>query len=246
MSSAPAASGPVLALHDASVSTRDKAIFDHLDLDVEPGDFIVILGPNGAGKTTLFRVILGLQELDHGTVTVLGGPAHRGDRRIGYVPQQRIIPRGTPLTGRDLVTLGRTGTRFGLPVLRRGDRDAVDRAIAAVGGESLARRPIGDLSGGEQQRLRVAQAIVDEPAILLLDEPLSSLDVSHKRAIVDLAIAQQRRGAAVLFISHDVAPVLGVANRALVIHGDGTHWLGAPADIQHPDLHDHPHHAEHE
>ncbi|MBN9177473.1 MAG: ATP-binding cassette domain-containing protein [Microbacterium sp.] len=246
MSAAPDPTGPVLELADAAISTRDKPIFDHLDLSVAPGDFIVILGPNGAGKTTLFRAILGLDHLDRGSVRVLGEPARRGDRRIGYVPQQRIIPRGAPLTGRDLVTLGRTGTRFGLPLLRRGDKAAIDKAIAAVGGEHLARRPIGDLSGGEQQRLRVAQAIVDEPAILLLDEPLSSLDVAHKQGIVDLAIAQQRRGAAVLFISHDVAPVIEVANRALVIRGDGTHWLGAPEDIEHADLHDHPHHAEHE
>lgn len=244
MSSTAGPGGPVLELHDAAVSTRDKPIFEHLELSVAPGEFLVILGPNGAGKTTLFRLILGLERLDRGTIDVLGAPVRRGDRRIGYVPQQRIIPRGTPLTGRDLVTLGRTGARFGLPLVRRDDRVAIDRAIAAVDGQSLARHPAGDLSGGEQQRLRVAQAIVDEPALLLLDEPLSSLDLAHKRDIVGLAAAQQRRGAAVLFISHDLEPLAGVATRALVLRGDGTHWLGDPADIEHADLHDHPHHLE--
>ncbi len=244
MTSAAGSTNPVLELRDAAFHTRDKPIFDHLDLVVRPGEFVVIIGPNGAGKTTLFRLILGLDQLADGDIRVLREPVRRGDRRIGYVPQQRIVARGTPLTGRDLVTLGRTGTRFGLPFVRRDDRAAIDRAITAVDGHALVRRALGDLSGGEQQRLRVAQAIVDDPALLLLDEPLSSLDTAHKQGIVDLAIAQQHRGATVLFISHDLEPVLHAATRALVIRGDGRHWLGRPADIDRADLHDHPHHSD--
>ena len=235
---------PVLEIRDAEIRTRDRLILEHLDLTVNAGEFLAVLGPNGAGKTTLFRAILGLEPLERGEVRVLGAPARRGDQRIGYVPQQRMFPRGTPLTGRGLVTLGRSGTRFGLPFSGAKDRAAVRQAIEAVGGERLARRPIGELSGGEQQRLRIAQAIVDDPAMLLLDEPLSSLDAEHRGDIVELAVEQQRRGAAILFITHDLDPVVGVAHRALIIRGDGSYWLGDPANARSADLHDHPHHLD--
>jgi len=235
---------PVLEIRDAEIRTRDRRILDHLDLVVDRGEFVAVLGPNGAGKTTLFRAILGLEPLEHGDVRIVGEPVRRGDSRIGYVPQQRMFPRGTPLTGRDLVTLGRTGTRYGLPFTAAKDRAAVRRAIEEVGGTALARRPIGELSGGEQQRLRIAQAIVGDPVLLLLDEPLSSLDTEHRGGIVELAAAQQARGVAVLFITHDLEPVLGVAQRALVIRGDGTYWLGDPANARSADLHDHPHHLD--
>ncbi|HWK19344.1 MAG TPA: ABC transporter ATP-binding protein [Microbacteriaceae bacterium] len=222
--------GPVLELEDAALRVRGRTLFAGLDLQVHPGELIAILGPNGAGKTSLFRAILGLERLATGRVRVLGRPAQRGDHRIGYVPQQRVWGRGTPMIGRDLVTLGRTGARWGLPVTSREDREAVARAIWAVRAESLAARPMGDLSGGEQQRLRIAQAIVDEPSLLLLDEPLSSLDLGNQAEIIGLADRERERGAAVLFIAHDINPVLGHVDRVLYL-AHGRHRLGTPGEV---------------
>jgi len=207
-----------------------RDLWTDLDLEVAPGELIAILGPNGAGKTTLFRAILGAQPLSAGEIRLLGDPVRRGDRRIGAVPQQRIFPASVPMLGRDLVTLGRTGTRLGLPITRRADRDAVTAAIEAAGATALADRPIGSLSGGEQQRLRLAQAIVDEPALLLADEPLSSLDLGHQRAIVELIDAQRARGTAVLFIAHDVNPILASVDRILYLAPAG-HRIGTSAEV---------------
>lgn len=222
--------GPVLELEDAALRVRGRTLFAGLDLMIQPGELVAILGPNGAGKTSLFRAILGLERLATGRVKVLGRPAQRGDRRIGYVPQQRVWGRGTPMLGRDLVTLGRTGARWGLPITSRQDREAVARAIWAVRAESLAARPIGDLSGGEQQRLRIAQAIVDEPSLLLLDEPLSSLDLGNQAEIISLADRERERGAAVMFIAHDINPVLGRVDRVLYL-AQGRHRLGTSDEV---------------
>jgi len=221
---------PILEIRDAALRVRGRTLFAGLDLTVQPGEFLAILGPNGAGKTSLFRAILGLEAFATGDARVLGRPVHRGDHRIGYVPQQRIWPRGMPMLGKDLVMLGRNGSRFGPPLTSKADREAVAKAIWSVRAESLAARPVGDLSGGEQQRLRIAQAIVDEPALLLLDEPLSSLDLGHQGDIVGAVNRERDRGAAVLFITHDVNPVLDHVDRILYLAG-GQHRLGTPDEV---------------
>ena len=227
--------GPTLEVEHAALRVRGRTLFAGLDLRLERGELVAILGPNGAGKTSLFRAILGTEQLATGSIRMLGEPVRRGDRRIGYVPQQRIWPRGMPMLGKDLVLLGRNGSRFGLPFASRRDRDAVDRAIWSVRAEALANRPVGDLSGGEQQRLRIAQAIVDEPELLLLDEPLSSLDIASQRGIVELANEQRERGAAVLFIAHDVNPILDSVDRILYL-AHGEHRLGTVDDVLRTDV----------
>ncbi|OJX64121.1 MAG: hypothetical protein BGO95_02460 [Micrococcales bacterium 73-13] len=221
---------PVLTTHDASLRVRGRTLFAGLDLSVDAGELVAVLGPNGSGKTSLFRAILGLERLATGSIELLGEPARRGDRRIGYVPQQRIWPRGMPMLGRDLVMMGRTGARFGIPVAGRADREAVARAIWSVRAESLAHRPVGDLSGGEQQRLRIAQAIVDEPRLLLLDEPLSSLDLRNQGEIVELVDRLRESGTAVLFIAHDVNPILGSVGR-IVYLAQGRHRVGTVDEV---------------
>jgi len=221
---------PVLELRDAALRVRGRTLFAGLDLTVRAGEFVAILGPNGAGKTSLFRAILGLEPFATGDARVLGEPIRRGDRRIGYVPQQRIWPRGMPMLGKDLVMLGRSGSRFGPPIISRSDREAVAKAIWSVRAEALANRPVGDLSGGEQQRLRIAQAIVDEPALLLLDEPLSSLDLGHQGDIIEAVNRERERGAAVLFITHDANPVLDHVDRILYLAG-GRHRLGTVDEV---------------
>ena len=206
---------PPLRIAGAALRRGDRDLWSGLDLEVAPGELIAVLGPSGSGKTTLLRAILGLEPLSAGTIEVLGQPVHgKGSRRIGYIPQQRPLPRDTSLRGRDLVTLGVDGHRFGLPIPRRGDRARVDALLAAVGAEAFADKPVGVLSGGEQQRLRVGQALADDPRLLLCDEPLTSLDLANQQAVIGL-IDRHRRdtGAAVLLVTHDINPLLGKVDR---------------------------------
>lgn len=222
---------PALEIHEGALSFGGRALWRALDLSVAPGEFLAVLGANGSGKTSLLRTILGQQPLDSGTISVGGSPVRRGDRRIGYIPQQRIVAPGTPLRGRDLVTLGVNGHRFGLPITSAVDRARVDAAIAAVGATEYAEQPMGTLSGGEQQRLRVAQATASDPLLLLADEPLTSLDLAHQRGVADL-IDQQRRenDTAVVFVTHDVNPVLGMVDRVLYL-AQGRFTVGTPDEV---------------
>ena len=212
---------PVLSIRGGALGFGDRLLWSDLDLDVLPGEFIAVLGANGTGKTSLLRAMLGEQQLDAGEVLVDGHPAHRGHRRIGYIPQQKIVAPGTPLRGRDLVMLGVNGQRYGPPITRRADRERVDALLASVGASAYADQPLGSLSGGEQQRLRVAQALADDPALLLCDEPLRSLDLQHQRGVSELIDGRRRaHGTAVVFVTHDVNPVLEMVDRVLYLaHG---------------------------
>lgn len=221
-----------LEIRGAGLRRGGRQLWSGLDLSVEPGELIAVLGPSGSGKTTLLRAILGLDRLSEGEVVALGEPVRRaGNRRIGYVPQQRPLPRDTALRGRDLVALGVDGHRFGLPFPRRGDRARIDELVTAVGGADFAGRPVGQLSGGEQQRLRVGQALADDPRLLLCDEPLTSLDLANQQAVVALIDRHRREtGAAVLLVTHDINPVLGKVDRILYI-ANGRFTLGTPDDV---------------
>lgn len=220
----------VLEIRGAALHRSGRELWSGLDLDVAPGEFIAVLGPSGSGKTTLLRSILGLQPLSAGSIRVGGEAARRGDRRIGYVPQQRPLPPDTSMRARDLVALGVNGTRFGLPIPRRGDRARVDALLEGVDAGHYADRPVGLLSGGEQQRLRVGQALADDPALLLCDEPLSGLDLANQRGITGIIDRQRRLGAGVLFVTHDVNPILGLVDRILYIAG-GRFVLGTPDEV---------------
>lgn len=227
---------PVLEIAGAALRLRGRELWAGLDLEVHPGEFIAVLGPSGSGKTTLLRSILGLQELSAGRIRVAGADARRGDRRIGYIPQQRPLPPGTSMRARDLVALGVQGTRFGLPIPRRGDRARIDALLEGVGATAYADRPVGLLSGGEQQRLRVAQALADRPALLLCDEPLSSLDLANQQAVTAIIDRERHeRDAAVLFVTHDVNPILDRVDRILYIAG-GRITLGAPDEVLRSDV----------
>jgi zinc/manganese transport system ATP-binding protein len=188
-----------------------------------------VIGPNGAGKTSLLKVLLGLLPAS-GLVEVLGRPPRRGNRLIGYVPQQKAIDPDLPVRGRDLVRMGLDGDRWrfgGAPGAGR----RVEEMLAAVGAGPFADAPVGRLSGGEQQRLRIAQALVGEPRLLLCDEPLLSLDLHHQREITELIASWQRRsGGTVVFVTHDVNPVLSMTNRVLAVVG-GRWAAGRPNEI---------------
>ncbi|NHI16056.1 metal ABC transporter ATP-binding protein [Microbacterium excoecariae] len=222
---------PVLQISGAGLRLRGRDLWQGLDLEVQPGEFVAVLGPSGSGKTTLLRSILGLQQLSAGRIRVAGAPVRRGNRRVGYIPQQRPFPLGTNMRAKDLVALGMNGTRFGLPVPRRGDAARVAELLRAVGADRFADDAVGALSGGEQQRLRVGQALVDNPQLLLCDEPLSSLDLANQRAVTQIIDRERReRGAGVLFVTHDVNPILGVVDRILYIAG-GRFRLGSPDEV---------------
>ncbi|WP_343923489.1 metal ABC transporter ATP-binding protein [Rhodoglobus aureus] len=222
---------PVLSIHDGALGFGGRTLWSGLNLEVAPGEFLAVLGSNGSGKSSLLKAILGQQKLDAGTVTVAGHPVRRGDRCIGYIPQQKIAAPGTPLRGRDLVTLGVNGHRFGVPTLPRSVKARVDELIASVGATEYASQPIGSLSGGEQQRLRVAQSLADDPVLLLCDEPLLSLDLQHQRGVSELIDARRREhDTAVVFVTHDVNPVLGMVDRILYLAG-GKFTVGTPDEV---------------
>jgi zinc/manganese transport system ATP-binding protein len=206
----------VIALHDATLSYGERTLWRELNLDVAAGEFLVVVGPNGSGKTSLLRVLLGLQRLSSGTVTVDGRRPRRGGDLVGYVPQHRSVPPHTPLRARDLVRLGLDGHRWGPWRPRRDTRRRVEDLLRDVGAAPFADVPLELLSGGELQRVRVAQALAADPRVLLCDEPLASLDAEHQRIVSELADQRRREhGTAVVFVTHEVGPVLPFADRVL-------------------------------
>jgi zinc/manganese transport system ATP-binding protein len=231
--SAPDETGaPAVSLRGASLRFGERTLWEGLDLDVAPGEFVAVLGPNGSGKTTLLRVLLGLQPLHSGEVVVDGRPPTRGSRAIGYIPQQKALPEDLTLRATDLVGLGLDGHRWGIGLRGRAERrERVRAALESVGATKYAGAPVGRLSGGEQQRLRVAQALVGDPSVLLCDEPLLSLDLAHQRVVTSL-IEQRRRTAdtAVLFVTHEINPVLPLVDRVLYLV-NGRFRVGHPDEV---------------
>jgi zinc/manganese transport system ATP-binding protein len=220
-----------LDLQDVSIVLAGRTILSDVTLAIGAGEFIGVLGPNGAGKTTLMRAILGLLPYRAGSITVLGEKVRRGHAGIGYMPQLRAAPPRVRLSGWDVVASASNGQRWGLPVLDAAGRRDVARVIELVGAEALAMRPLAELSGGERQRLLLAQALLGDPKLLLLDEPLISLDVHHQKSVVDLVRHVQRElGITVLFTAHELNPLLGAIDRVLYL-GGGKAALGSVDEI---------------
>ncbi len=215
----------------ATLDYHDRQVWSDLSLEFDEPSFVAILGPNGSGKTSLLRVILGLTPLSSGSVEVLGRAPRRGNPGIGYIPQHQTFDPDLPLRGRDLVQMGIDGHRWGIGRPSAQDRRRVDEVIEAVEATAYVDAAIGRLSGGEQQRLRVAQAIVGDPRLLLCDEPLASLDLHHQQEITELIGGWQRRTArTVLFVTHDVNPILSLVDRVLFVV-NGRWALGAPDEV---------------
>jgi zinc/manganese transport system ATP-binding protein len=221
-------------LREAGVAYGRRLIWRHADLEVAHGEFVVVLGPNGAGKTTLLRVLLGLHPLTEGDVEVLGGPPRRGRHAVGYVPQRRTLDPDLNVRARDLVALGVDGGRWGIPLpgeAPRRKRALVDEALEAVGATAYADRSVGRLSGGEQQRLLLAHALVTQPRILLLDEPLASLDIRSQGVISTLVASVTReRGITVVLVAHDVNPLVPFVDRVVYV-ARGSMVSGTTAEV---------------
>ncbi len=202
-----------------------------VSLDIAPREFVGVLGPNGAGKTTLMRAVLGLLPVSSGTISVLGRPAARGNPAIGYLPQIRSSAGTLRLRGWDFVAGVADGHRLGLPILGKAARAEVDRALTLVGARELAGRPLAETSGGERQRLLLAQALIGRPRLLLLDEPLINLDPHHQHAAVALVKSLQGElGITVLFSAHELSPLLGALDRVLYL-GGGQAALGTVDEV---------------
>ncbi|MDX6410892.1 MAG: zinc/manganese transport system ATP-binding protein, partial [Gaiellaceae bacterium] len=212
-----------------------RTIWSDLTLSIARGEFVAILGPNGAGKSTLVKAVLGLLPLAAGDAAVLGRQPGEANSRIGYLPQRRNFDAGTRIRGVDIVKLGLDGARWGVPVpglpSRRREAARVAEVLALVGATEYAGKPIGELSGGEQQRLLIAQALVRRPDLLLLDEPLDSLDLPNQAAVAALVRRICREeNVAVLLVAHDINPILSYLDRVVYIAG-GAAGAGSPEQV---------------
>ena len=233
---------PAIRAERLEVRYRNKLVWKDASFDVQPGEFVAVIGPNGAGKTTLFRMLLGLHWPSSGRLSVFGAAPRRGNYRIGYVPQRHTIDRETHLECDKLVRLGYPGTRWG-PGKRwaplqwgprfqlRAEREAAARALADVGASDLGSQPLGALSGGELQRIFLAEALVGNPDMLLLDEPLSNLDLRRSRELVEtihgLVLS---RGVTTLLVAHDINPMIKCLDKVIYI-ANGHVAVGTPDDV---------------
>ena len=227
-----------MSVRRAGVRVGGRQIWAEVSLDVGAGEFVAVLGPNGVGKSTLLKAVLGLAPLSDGHIEVLGSRPGRHNKDVGYLPQRRAFDPATRIRGVDVVRLGWDGDRWGVPLpglfrrpSARAAQKRVEEVIALVGAQDYARRPIGQCSGGEQQRLLIAQALIRRPALLILDEPLDSLDVTNQASVSALIQSVCRsQGVTVLMVAHDVNPILPYLDKVIYLaHGGAV--MGSPEQV---------------
>ena len=232
----PSTDDAILNVDGISVWLAGREVLHDVRFRIMPGEFTGLIGSNGAGKTTLFRVILGLQTSSTGSVLVGGRPLNRRNPIIGYVPQKIFLDPDMPLRARDVVALGLDGHRLGVPLGWSRRRKAVDSMLDAVDARRFADARVGNLSGGEQQRVLIAHALISRPRLLLLDEPLANLDIGAEGEVVALLARIAREQRIAVFISaHDVNPLLPVMDR-LVYVAAGKTASGTTAEVIRPEV----------
>jgi zinc/manganese transport system ATP-binding protein len=221
----------VIEFDHAKIEIGSRIVLSDVSFAIGPGEFIGVLGPNGAGKTTLMRSILGLIAPRAGTLRVFGRAPQRGDPAIGYLPQVRTVLPDLRVRGLDFIASSLRGERWGIPRMMRADYDMIDKTLAAVGARGLAERPLCEMSGGERQRLLLAQSLIGGPKLLMLDEPLISLDQRYQEVAIDVVNkACRERGITVLFSAHELNQLLGILDRVLYL-GNGKAVLGTVEEV---------------
>ncbi|MCF8476949.1 MAG: ABC transporter ATP-binding protein [Pseudolabrys sp.] len=222
---------PTIELDRATIDIGGRTVLNDVSFAIQPGEFIGVLGPNGAGKTTLMRAILGLLPPSAGRLKVFGRTPRCGDADIGYLPQLRTVLPDLRVRGLDYIASSMHGERWGWPSHSAHDRTVIEATLDAVGASELAGRALSDMSGGERQRLLLAQALIGEPKLLLLDEPLISLDARHQEVVIDVIkkVCRERK-ITVLFSAHELNQLLGAIDRVLYL-GNGQAALGPVDDV---------------
>jgi zinc/manganese transport system ATP-binding protein len=225
-----------ISLTNVSLVVGGATVLSKISLAVADGEFVGVLGANGSGKTTLFRAILGLNRPSEGSIAVLGKPVTRGNVEIGYLPQVRTSPPVVALAGRDFLAASIDGHRFGLPFPSAAVQRDIDRVLEIVHARDLAKRPLSAMSGGERQRLLIAEALIGNPKLLLLDEPLIGLDPHQQQVVVALVrdLAHDLK-LTVLFSAHELNQLLGAIDRVLYL-GRGHAALGTVDDVIKPEV----------
>lgn len=222
---------PVIELEQVSVEFGQRAVLQDISLTIYQGELVAVLGPNGAGKSTLLKLLLGLLRPAKGQVRVLGQTPRRGNVVLGYAPQHRTLDADLALRARDVVGFGLDGHRWGIGFPSAKRRAMIEKALDEVNACAYADAPVGQLSGGEQQRLLIAQALLTNPRLLLLDEPLASLDITNEQEIVSLVAGVCRaRNVAALLVSHDINPLLPFVDRVLYM-ANGHCAIGTPDEV---------------
>lgn len=221
----------VVRAEHAEVGYRERTVWRDASFEVRRGEFVAVIGPNGAGKTTLFRLLLGLQRPTLGTISVFGETPRRGNGRIGYVPQRHSIDQDTHIAAESLVRLGVSGTKWGMGFSSRVEKRAAAEALEAVGAADLGSKALGAMSGGELQRVFLAEALVGHPEMLLLDEPLSNLDLRRSRDLVEVIHGLvQSRGVTTLLVAHDINPLIQCLDKVIYI-ANGRVATGRPEEV---------------
>jgi len=239
-------SDPIFELKGASVRLGGSHALTDVDFKIGAGEFVVLLGPNGSGKTTLVKALLGLVDLSGGARFAFGAPLDSFDRwdEIGYVPQRLTAATGIPATVEEVVLSGRIGKVGLLSRFTQKDRDAVRRALELVDLADLVRQQVDRLSGGQQQRVLIARALATDPAILVMDEPVASVDLAHQESFAATLSQLNRAGTSILLVAHSLGAMRALAQRAVVLERGRVAYDGAPSKaILHDD---HPHHPDDE
>jgi zinc/manganese transport system ATP-binding protein len=225
------AESSLVAAEKVTAGYTEKTVWEDATFTIGSGEFVAVIGPNGAGKTTLFRLLLGLQRPISGSIKIFGEQPKRGNPQIGYVPQRHAVDSETNIESLELVRLGLSGKKWGLNPFSHADRDVALATLESVGAKELAHRPLGVLSGGELQRIFLAEALVSDPSLLLLDEPLSNLDMRRESDLLHLVNGVvHKRGVTALLIAHNINPLLPHLDKVIYI-ANGKVATGTPDEV---------------